>query len=556
MPRYIGRAVLGLLFPAALLAQAPATAPGQPPAPARTSSSPTTSSIRGRILAADTGRAVWGARVRLVASELPAPRVVGTDVGGRYEIAGLPAGRYILTASKSGFLELSYGQTRPFESGKPIVLAVGQTVENIDVRLPRAGAINGRVTDESGYPLINALVIVMRAQFRRGIRQLVSVAAGPTDDRGEFRIAGLSPGAFYVSAVKTFVIGAGGSIDFETGYARTFFPGTWNPADARPVTVKLGQTSSAGTLALASRASSITGTVADADGRPFRASVNVRVAGIDPTASAVVDPKGNFKVEGLGPGEYTLRAIESVPPGAGVRAPTLDPQVAVARIVLTGESVAGVRLNAVRLPDATGRIVLDPLATATVPVSSINIGTTPADPLDVAWYTTTVSPAEDMRFTLNAPPGRMLVRPTLPRGWVLRAVRLKGDDVTDAGIEFRAGESVRDIEIELTNRLTTVTGSARGLKGESLTDYTVLLFARDPERWKSDGRWFALARPDQKGTFSVTGLAPGDYFAAILEYLDPGEAQNPDLLDRLRRNAASLTLREGEPASIELRMAP
>ena len=65
------------------------------------------------MVTADTGRPVKRARVLLNAAELPGGRGMLTDDSGLYEITDLPAGRYTLNVSKSGFVSLSYGQRRP-----------------------------------------------------------------------------------------------------------------------------------------------------------------------------------------------------------------------------------------------------------------------------------------------------------------------------------------------------------------------------------------------------------------------------------------------------------
>src|SRR5256885_14811358 len=66
--------------------------------------------ISGRVLAADNGRPVKRARVFATAAELPGGRGMLTDDSGVFDLTELPAGRYTLTVSKSGFVALSYGQ--------------------------------------------------------------------------------------------------------------------------------------------------------------------------------------------------------------------------------------------------------------------------------------------------------------------------------------------------------------------------------------------------------------------------------------------------------------
>jgi len=78
----------------------------------------------------------------------------------------------------------------------------------------------------------------MRVRFVDGLRQLVPVEAGlmsltyggMTDDRGEYRIYGLAPGRYYVSAVYGRY--APGQTDDRQAYPRTYFPGTLSIAGA------------------------------------------------------------------------------------------------------------------------------------------------------------------------------------------------------------------------------------------------------------------------------------------------------------------------------------
>src|SRR5919106_5327395 len=106
--------------------------------------------ITGRVLAADNGRPVKRARVFATAAELPGGRGTLTDENGVFDLTELPAGRYTLSVSKSGFVSLSYGQRRPLQAGTPLQLDDGQRLKGVDFRLPRGSAIAGRVVDEDG----------------------------------------------------------------------------------------------------------------------------------------------------------------------------------------------------------------------------------------------------------------------------------------------------------------------------------------------------------------------------------------------------------------------
>jgi len=178
--------------------------PAQPPRDSRAQPSTGTARIRGRVVAAQTGRPLQRAQVSLGGGGAQGRRVT-TDAEGRFEFGDLPAGQFTITAAKTGYVNLQYGQRRPFQPGTPIALAAGQVLDGINLALPPGGVIAVRVTDDLGEPLAGAQVQVQRYQYSSsGQRGLTGVpgmpSPGTTDDRGETRAFGLPPGEFIVSA--------------------------------------------------------------------------------------------------------------------------------------------------------------------------------------------------------------------------------------------------------------------------------------------------------------------------------------------------------------------
>src|ERR1700676_130953 len=112
----------------------------QSPAGGRSQQQRGTAVIRGRVLAADTGLPLRRALISCSSSALGWSRAIWTDAQGLYEISGLAAGRYALSASKAGYLLVSYGQIRTFQSGKPIDLKNNEILEHADLNVPRGGA--------------------------------------------------------------------------------------------------------------------------------------------------------------------------------------------------------------------------------------------------------------------------------------------------------------------------------------------------------------------------------------------------------------------------------
>src|SRR3954464_6547095 len=137
-----------------------AQGPGRASKPPRDISSPAAQEpelpdgrVSGVVVAADTGRPVRRARVFISAPQLSEGRGVLTEDDGSFIFEELPEGRYSLTASKSGFVSLSYGPRRPRQPGTPLQLADGQELRGLEFRLPRGSVIAGHVFDDGGDPL-------------------------------------------------------------------------------------------------------------------------------------------------------------------------------------------------------------------------------------------------------------------------------------------------------------------------------------------------------------------------------------------------------------------
>jgi hypothetical protein len=102
-----------------------------------------TARLRGRVTALETGGPVRRAQVRISGPDIGSKTAI-TDAEGRFEFRDLPGGRFNVSATKSGFVNVQYGQLRPFESGKAIDLVDGQVMDKADIAMPRGGVISGR----------------------------------------------------------------------------------------------------------------------------------------------------------------------------------------------------------------------------------------------------------------------------------------------------------------------------------------------------------------------------------------------------------------------------
>jgi carboxypeptidase family protein len=565
MSRVLACLVALLLFATASPAQTVTTIqlpPGVPPpaAPPRDASQKTgTARIRGRVVAADTGQPLRKAQVRAAAPDLRENRGTSSDADGRFELKDLPAGRYNLTASKGSYVALQYGQVRPFTTGKPLEIRDGETLEKVDFVLPRGGVVTGRVVDEFGEPIADVSVAPMRYQYFQGRKRLTpSGRQGMTNDIGEYRLFGLPPGQYYLSATLRNGMMAMTESDDRSGYAPTYYPGTPSVAEAQRISIGIGQTLTNINMALlAAHTARVTGTAVDSSGKPISGGMVFVMQTTGPmvmsTTAGQIKPDGSFVISSLAPGEYTLRAQ---PMGAFGDAPEL----ATARIEVTGDDISGVQLIGLKPVAVTGRIIVPPGAEGSFNPSTVRVVTGPVEPDQMM-----LGPGgggrvnDDLTFELKVPPGRSLIR-LLARtagDWSTKAERLNSVDITDTGIDVRPGEDISGLEIELTNQQTQVTGTVSNGRGEAMKDYSVVVFARDRERWSlPQSRYIRSGQPDQDGRFKVTGLPAGDYYAVALDYVEPGEMNDPEFLDRVKERAITLSLVDGETKTLDLKLTP
>ena len=532
-----------------------------------------TAKISGRVISAETGGPVRRAHVRIASRDARAGRTVTTDADGRYEFVGLAAGRYRLYASKGGYVELEYGQARPFESGKPIDVVDGQLLDKLDFSLSPGSVITGRITDEFGDPATDVQVQAMRYEFANGERQLVAVGRlSNTDDLGQFRIFELMPGDYVVRASTRAngpMMAAGDTSDGPVGYPGTYYPGVSDVSQAQTVTVSLGQELSTVSFSLIpARLSRISGTVMSSDGHPLSgAIVRLRPSGggmnfrLNAGASNQVRADGTFRLLNVAPGDYVLdvqqrpRDIQNL---ENLNLSSLE--FASMPISVSGDidDLAIVTTSGVTL---SGRVVVPESTPAKPSLRGIQVtATSPSDrpgPMAVAARALGSGRVDDAgAFELHGLAGPQFIRASgLPAGWGVKTILLDGADITDGPFDFRPGANLSALIVTLTNRLTEIAGSVHDVRGQPLTDYVLIVFAEDSTRWGPQSRYVATARPDQNGSFSIKGLPPARYLAAVVPSLETGRQNDVTLLEQLRGGAQSFALAEGQTLTLNLEMS-
>lgn len=567
-----------------------ADASAQQPRDPRVAGAEGTARISGLVLSADRApKPLRRAVVTLTGGELTVGRTGITADDGGFMFDRLPAGRYMVAASKDGYVPLQFGSTRVFHAGTRIAVAAGEQ-RKIVLGLPRGAVITGTLSALDGQPLPGVMVRTMGYRYLSppGERRLVPFGQpSTTDDRGVYRIFGLPAGEFVVAAH----LRQRGPVDGELqevspsdvrralaevrdvtrrdrpgppappaalppaatekrrtlGFAPAFYPGTGTVARARLVPVAAGE---------------------ERSGIDFSVDYvqTARVEGFvtlpDPPQPVSITLAGQSEV-GVGEGSRSTRArpdgrfeFAGVPPGAyrvGARAGSTW---ASTEINVNGDDVV-ISLSLQPGLTVSGRVVFEGASDTPTGVAALRLPLPPALVNGTMVSLPSVQLEMDGRFTMRGimpGPYRFLgalqgVRTSIGPWW-LTSMTIRGREVMDAPLDVR--ENVDDAVITFVDRTNELAGSVRGWDRESPSGGYTVVFSVDRTRWFHNSRAIAAVRPGTDGRYSVKNLPPGNYLVAVVTDADNGEWFDPPFLEQLARRAAPVAIGPYETKSLDL----
>lgn len=482
----------------------------------------------------------------------------GTDGSGSFEFTGLVAGMYTVQASHPQYLTADYGQTFVGEPGSFIRLEEGQSVRAALIAV-RGGAITGRVLDDFGHPLSDVAVTAYHVVFGDAGQHLVPVAARTyrSNDIGQYRISGLTPGDYYLMAEAWR---APAPIDRNIGqvFAPTWYPGTLSLDDARLVSVTADSEVSEVDLQLTlTMMTSITGTIAMVDGsKPAEvrlqllpADSRLRLGTRFPTT---VDRAGRFRIDRVVPGRYILVAQTDSGPHSQPESPKLGQErrsyYVQMPLEVTSEPIEELMLILTRASTISGRLQTDrPLP----PEARLVIASSYIDGHLSGGSSSRIN--ERGQFSLTSGPGRIrLLLSGLPSGWIVESIRSGGKEVAGTGLLLGA-EDVGDVEVTLSSRSGSVSGTVSSDNGQPARHHTVVLISSDGSFRTNWAGGLRIARLDQRGAFAIGGLRPGTYFVVAVEYIAPARLYDPATWKSVERAGERVIVAKGEAKHVFLR---
>ena len=540
MKPLISLAAVFLLTPGHAAAQSPAP-PDLPSHPSAIQSAPVVAdaaknlsfAIAGVVVDAATGTPIPRAEMTLQIKDDEA--VVTADSGGKFFFDHLEPGKYRLFARALGYSAQGLNQHGSYFTG--VVVGNGLDSQHIVFRLHPQAVVYGRVTDERGEPVRNASVWLL-SPGKHASRSSITEQS-QTNDLGEYRFAGLSPGKYVVAVsarpwyAQTGFRYAGQSGDaqarfgglsrvpaaqldsaLDVVYPVTFYPGVTDEPSANELNLHEGETQQADI--------------------PLRAvpSIHLRVTNLPPVQSASprIDVRqqtfgatgirvpmpmqmqisqispGEVEVAGLPPGDLTLSLIQQDSERRNVRQLEVN---------ASGEATVDAS-NTPLSAAATGHLILAQGSGAIGDAGTITLSEN-----DRGMYARL---QKDGTFSFPAlPPGNYEVFVNLPgvpeyiQKVIASGAKTRGRHLIVTGAE----------EVQLTIVMGLGVGQINGiamLDGRPADGVMVLLLPESAEDLDSDLR---MDQSDSDGSFQLSNITPGKYrVLAIqngwdLDYHDP-----------------------------------
>ncbi|HYJ46162.1 MAG TPA: carboxypeptidase-like regulatory domain-containing protein [Pyrinomonadaceae bacterium] len=551
--------------------------------------------ISGRVTG-EGGQPLASAVVNIARAYASGPaqqQAVSTDEEGKFMMTNLSPGLYSVSAYAPGFVaspDVVAG------SGEARYYRVGDTV---NLTLTKGGVITGTVRDANGEPVVAVPVRVMRVRDAAGHVAPYNFGffqSRMTDDRGVYRIYGLTAG--------TYLVSTGGSLGFSSlpnfyeGDAPTYYPSSTRDT-AVEVPVRPGE--EATNIDIRYRGERghvvsgiITGTSEGAGSYSISVSLRQSASGMS-ESNAFVPPsdKHAFSIQGVGDGVYDLSAQQGNFGGNTLVSPSR-------RITVRGADVTGLELTLAPLGSIAGRATLEPLqkkegcAGAQEEQRPANLIETivnarraeksrdeasPPTPFSFGGISALTEQGEFTVRNLGAGSYRLTAR--LPMdSWYVRSIALpnaaprrvplpapksaetKGATSASSLIMLKSGENFSGVTVNIAQDGATLRGRVTGAKeaaegAPSVLPSNLRVYLVPVERERADDTLrYSEVKPGDDGAFSFTNLAPGHYWLIARPFAEddvPNRIPRPLAWDA---EARATLRREAEAQNVTVELTP
>jgi len=537
--------LLVLLFPPAAAAQSSKA----PSAPKKDECS-----IAGMVVKLADSEPLRRARVILRSADDHTRSIaVMTDAAGHFQLQGIQPGSYHLNVNRAGFVAQEYGQKKPHDPGALLTLRTGQEMKDLLFRLIPSAVIAGKIVDEDGEPLPDISVSALRQIYLEGRPSLATETTAQTDDRGEYRLFGLSPGRYFVSAVFSpwgrFSRGdeSEEAQPNQQGYAKMYYPGTPDAAKATAISIKQGEEIPSVEIFMRQVAvyrvrGHVYNQITHKAGTQTNIFLMPKAKSREWTGgehqSLVQKQDGSFEIADVLPGSYVLTAMWF---------DEAKPHIARVSIDVGNADIDGVSMAISPGTDINGRIIWE----GTPSLEQDELSIMPESPDSIFSFGEGSRVTSANTFVLKG----MSDGTYLARVWgqgkdcYIKDVQYAGTRALEDGFAVK-GSAAGVLEITLSSRGARVQGTVADSDGLRAVGVRVVLVPEPSRRTQST--FFKEQTTDQYGHFEVRGIAPGDYKLFSWEEAESGAWEDPEFLKPFEAKGEKITLQEGDQKTLNL----
>ncbi len=492
-----------------------------------------------------------------------------SGVDGGFRIENILPGRYRLFVERAGYQEVDKHQKR--SEGRVLTLGAGQELKDLVIRLQAAAVVEGRVTDEDGDPMAEAQVALLRQTFVAGHSHWEQVGAERTNDLGDYRIAGLAAGSYFISVTPPPDFrgliettgnapaprngAAGPEKPAPAAYQTTYYPGTRDRGQAEPIQLHPGDDFPANFSLTKSPTLTIRGSVVNlAPGTTAAIMLQSKDFSLV-LNGAEMHRDGSFEIRDVSPGAYTIVATVD---NAAV------PMLARQSLQITSANLDGLQLVPQAGGSIRGRLRMEAGSVSRPDPSQLFLLLRSADGDDDALGGVTVGDGSPTLAHVNADgsfewknvsAGRYYVQLSdasdMP-DWFLKSVAAGGREAADSGFGVSGGAT--NVDVLASANGARAEGVVTNQKDEPVADAVVV--AVPEARFRTHPDRYRKASTDQIGRFTLRGLPPGDYTIFAWESIDGDAYYNPEFLASYEGRGRAVHVSEGDRASLRLKVIP
>ena len=506
--------------------------------------------LTGQVTESLRGKPVPKATITLRRRQ-PAGTLSATDVytavtgeDGSFRIANILDATYSVTADAQGYVLAPDGtkdELTPF-TAKP-----GEQ-RTLAIQLTPAGVISGRIVDWEGDPVRGAQVVASQDLPSRNPRAL-AVRPITSNDRGEYRLFGLAPGAYYVRATVRDSSNMPGDNEKvrglvpPTAFVATYYPSIRDEAASAPVHLGPGEELAhidirmqpAGLFTVRVRITNSPAPETNVAFDLFDRRTN--------TSTSAFRSNGPAEFRSVLPGSYVL--VGTLRDAAGNGAPHAYARQTVEVTDHDVEMDAPPFTPAFDLP---GAVHLDTAA----PFSFLKMSIVAQRELPGAyWYLPAVMAADGTFAVHNVVQDAYNLSVDVPAGAYLKAIKLGNAVLPDLRVDFSGGAA--PLTLLLATDGGRIRGSVENSAGESQPQALVRLY---PDGAMSDrGDRAKFATTDNEGRYEIADIAPGDYRLYVWNDNVIRPWFDPDLRKTYAAQSVAVTVAPGSTQVLSLKAA-